>query len=88
VKYKVTGQGTNQADMTFENENSDTRQQGGRPCHGRTASKQKSELSSTSRAQNNNDSGSVTCAISVDGTVVESNSSSGAYTICTASGSL
>ena len=38
--------------------------------------------------QNDEDHGKVTCTIYVDGVVVETNSSSGAYVICTASGTL
>jgi hypothetical protein len=37
-------------------------------------------------AQNNGDHGTITCSIRVDGEVVQTNSSSGAYAIVTCSG--
>jgi hypothetical protein len=36
----------------------------------------------------NNGGGTITCSILVDGSVAETNSSSGQYAICTASGSV
>lgn len=88
VRYEVTGDVTDQADMTFQNENGDTGQQGQQALPWTYSIQALEGDFLYISAQNDNDYGSVTCAIYVDGTLSESNVSSGAYAICTASGSL
>jgi|SRR6266511_4409220 len=87
VLYVVSGMASS-ALVTFQNENGDTSQQSdvGVPWTYSLDAEEGDFLYIS--AQNEGDVGYITCEILVDGQQVESNTSSGAYTICTASGSL
>lgn len=96
VTYKVEGT-TNMASITYSNAYGDTSQQSDIdvPLTRKSDGGQGIVLNGMSRgdflyiaAQNSQDYGSVTCIIEVDGVVVKRNTSHGAYTIATCSGSL
>jgi len=87
VRYLVSG-ASNRADITYENDNANTSQEsdtsvpwhysfGGEPGDFVYVSAQRGE-----------NSGDITCAIQVNGEVVESNTSSRPFAICEASGTL
>jgi hypothetical protein len=85
VTYEVSG--AESADVTYENENADTSQEAGISLPW-TYSFDAPEGSFVYISAQNNGGGTITCSISVDGGVVESNDSSGEFAICTASGAL
>jgi hypothetical protein len=87
VKYEVTGTATI-VDVTYQNENGDASQLSKRLVPWSTTVTVGSGGFAYVSAQNAGESGDVTCTIYVDGTQKESNTSSGAFTICTASGTL
>jgi hypothetical protein len=93
VVYKVGGTAT-QADITYEGPNGDTAQQSNvdvpltRVSDGGEGMILKNMRSGDFlyiSAQNQNDSGTITCSIEIDGRVVETNTSYGGFTIATCS---
>jgi Mycobacterium membrane protein len=85
VVYRVTG--PKSADLTYQNENDDTSQEG----HAKlpwTYSFQAEDFAFAYVSAQNNQAGTITCTIEIDGVEAESNSSSGRFAICTASGSV
>ncbi len=87
VTYRVSGD-SRQADVTYQNENADTSQQSGVPVPWSYSFHASGSEFVYISAQRGGTDGDITCSIEVDGTTVETNTSSGPYTICTASGSL
>jgi hypothetical protein len=87
VTYVVDGD-SNRADLTYQNANGDTSQESEVAVPW--------ELSFSAfegdflyiSAQRGEAPGDISCTIEVDGVAVETNTSSGPFTICTASGSL
>jgi hypothetical protein len=87
VTYVVSGD-SRQADVTYQNENGDTSQESAVSVpwqHSFTAAPGEFVYVS---AQRGGAPGNITCTIELNGTAVETNTSSGPYTICTASGSV
>jgi hypothetical protein len=96
VVYKVEGT-TKMASITYENAAGDTAQQSDIDVpltrsfdhtQGLVLNGMKSGAFLYISAQNSEDSGSVTCAIEIDGVRVKENTSRGGYTIATCSGRL
>lgn len=87
VTYEVTGS-AGAIDVTYENANGDSSQEGGMAVPWRRTFTMTEGSFVYISAQNQGESGSVTCTVLVDGVEAESNTSSGGYTICSASGSL
>jgi hypothetical protein len=95
VSYEVTGVGTNEADITVMTPDYGTSQSNGAALPlknktGETGLRYKFEdyHSVSLVAQNGNDSGSLTCTIKVDGHVLVTNTSSGAYAVVTCAGTV
>lgn len=87
VTYEVTGSAT-AIDVTYENENGDVSQEGPMVVPWRRTVNVEDGAYVYISAQNQDETGAVTCRVLVDGVEKEANTSSGAYTICTASGIL
>ena len=89
VKIEVTGR-TSSVDVTYEDlNNNDTAQDSGmRVPYSKSYTNIPGGTFVYISAQNDNDSGSVTCNIYVDGVLQKTVTSNGAYVICTASGIL
>jgi hypothetical protein len=88
VQYEVTG-ATTTVDVTYENENQDVAQVAGAPVPwtysfvGATG-----DFLYVSAQKDGSETGDVTCSIFLNGVLLESNTSTGAYVICTASDTL
>lgn len=91
VRYVVTGD-ARQADVTYQNVNADTSQESevSVPWDYSFIGDEGAFVGAFVyiSAQRGGSEGDITCEIEVDGVTVEANTSSGPYTICTASGSL
>lgn len=87
VTYVVSGD-SRQADVTYENENGDTSQESGVSLPWEHGFATTSGAYVYISAQRGGAPGDITCSIEIDGQTLETNSSSGPYTICTASGSV
>jgi hypothetical protein len=87
ITYVVSG-ASNRADITYENENQDASQAVDAIVPWRYAFDAEPGEFVYLSAQRGGAPGDITCTIELDGVVVESNSSSGAYSICTASGAV
>lgn len=85
VRYEVSG--ASAADMTFQTGSQDTSQE-----TGAAVPWQDSETMSDGDfyyiAAQNNGGGTISCSVYVDGALIDTNSSSGDYAICTASGTV
>jgi hypothetical protein len=87
VTYVVSGD-SNQADVTYENSNGDTSQEAGVSLPWEFGFATTPGAFVYISAQRGGAPGDITCSIEIDGQVAETNTSSGPYTICTASGSV
>ena len=87
ITYRVTGIGTNKASLTYENATGDTEQADVALPWEKTFSAEEGAFLYIS-AQNDRDSGAITCEILLNGTVAKTAKSSGAYVIATCSGRL
>ena len=88
MAYKVTGTAET-ASLTYSNRNGDTVQVSSvRVPWTSKAFQAEAGAFLYISAQNNGESGNITCSIYLNGEKVRSNTSKGAYTICTASGNL
>jgi len=79
---------SNQADITYENENGDTSQESGASLPWTESFFVEEGTFTYVSAQRGGAPGDITCTIELDGIEVESNTSSGEYSICTASGTV
>lgn len=88
IEYRVIGTGTAGV-ITYETATGDSAQQANKalPWSFEMTDIEEGSFLYVS-AQNGTGSGTISCAILVDGITVESNDSSGQFTICTASGTL
>lgn len=87
VEYKITGSAS-QVDITYENEDEGTSQESNVSVPWTYSFKGQPGQFVYVSAQNQGQSGSVTATINTDGEKFKSSTSSGAYVIATASGSL
>ena len=87
IRYVVAGN-SRQADVTYENPNGDTSQEAGVVVPWEYSFTEESGAFLYISAQRGAAAGDITCSIEVDGQTVETNTSGGPYSICTASGSL
>jgi Mycobacterium membrane protein len=87
VTYVVDGN-SNQADITYQNANGDTSQIADAPLPWEEGFAVSTGSFVYVSAQRGEAPGDITCSIEIDGAVVESNTSSGPFTICTASGTV
>ena len=87
VTYVVSGD-SNQADVIYENSNGDTSQEAGVSLPWEFGFATTPGAFVYISAQRGGSPGDITCSIEIDGQVAETNTSSGPYTICTASGSV
>lgn len=87
VRYVVDG-GSRQADVTYQNANGDTSQESEVTVPWDYSFTEDPGAFQYISAQRGGATGDITCSIEVNGQTVESNTSSGPYTICTASGTL
>jgi hypothetical protein len=87
VRYVVAGD-SRQADVTYQNDNGDTSQESGVSVPWDYSFSEESGAFLYISAQRGGAAGDISCSIEVDGQTVETNTSEGAYTICTASDSL
>jgi Mycobacterium membrane protein len=86
VTYVVSGD-SNQADVTYQNRSGDTSQESGVSLPWESGFATTPGAFVYISAQRGGSPGDITCSIEIDGQVAETNTSSGPYTICTASGS-
>jgi hypothetical protein len=87
VEYQVTG-AAKTASMTYQNDSGDSSQEGNQSIpYSKTVTIKGGGFAYIS-AQNDGATGNVTCTIIVDGVQKESNTSSGPYSICQASGTV
>jgi hypothetical protein len=86
VTYRVEGPA--RGSITYQNENDDTSQETDARLPWSTTIRVSEGSFLYVSAQNSAEFGDMTCTIEVDGSVAETNASSGAFSICTASGTL
>jgi hypothetical protein len=87
IKYEITGSASS-VDVTYQNENGDTSQESDVPVPWTKTFAGKDGQFVYISGQNKGESGDTTCIVYVDGRQKETNTSSGAYAICTASGTI
>jgi hypothetical protein len=87
IVYRVEGD-SNRADITFQNAGGDTSQQADRSVPWSWTFRAEEGAFLYVSAQRGGAPGDIACSIEVDGIVVKTSSSSGPFTICTASGVL
>jgi hypothetical protein len=87
VEYRVTGTALT-VDLTIENSNGGTSQYSDEPLPWSYSYTGRSDDFVYVSAQNQGDTGTVTATIYIDGDVYKTSTSSGAYVIATASGSI
>jgi hypothetical protein len=85
--YRVDGE-SRQASITYENESGDTSQETEATLPWEESFSVEEGSFAYVSAQRGGAPGDITCTIELDGVVMESNTSSGEYSICTASGSV